>query len=64
MKPIAKTSNDFPSIMRDGQVYVDKTAYFHSLVTDRQDKYFFLARPRRFGKTLMTRMDIVLTASP
>jgi len=53
VKPIAKTSNDFPSIIRDGQVYVDKTAYFHSLVTDRQDKYFFLARPRRFGKTLM-----------
>ena len=53
MKPIAKTSNDFPSMIRDGQIYVDKTAFFHSLVTDPQDKYFFLSRPRRFGKTLM-----------
>ena len=53
MKPIAVNSNDFPSIIRDGQVYVDKTAYFHALVTDPQRKYFFLARPRRFGKTLM-----------
>lgn len=52
MKPIAKNSNDFPSIIRDGQIYVDKTAYLHLLVTDRQDKCFFLARPRRFGKTL------------
>ncbi len=53
MKPIAVNSNDFPSIIRDGQIYVDKTAYFHSLVADPQRKYFFLARPRRFGKTLM-----------
>lgn len=53
MKPIAVNSNDFPSIIRDEQIYVDKTAYFHALVTDRQHKYFFLARPRRFGKTLM-----------
>ena len=53
MKPIAVNSNDFPSIIRDGQIYVDKTAYFHSLVADPQRKYFFLARPRRVGKTLM-----------
>ncbi|MBP5228311.1 MAG: AAA family ATPase [Kiritimatiellae bacterium] len=53
MKPIAVNSSDFPSIIRDGQIYVDKTAYFHRMITDRQKKYFFIARPRRFGKTLM-----------
>ena len=53
MKPIAKNTSDFPTLIRDGQIYVDKTRFFHRMVTDRQDKYFFLARPRRFGKTLM-----------
>ena len=33
-------------------LYVDKTAYFHRLI-DSTDKCFFLARPRRFGKSLM-----------
>ncbi len=40
-------------MIADGQIYVDKTAHFHSLITDRSRKYFFIARPRRFGKTLM-----------
>jgi len=53
MKPIAVTTSDFPTLIRDGQIYVDKTAYFHSLVADPSRKYFFIARPRRFGKTLM-----------
>ena len=33
-------------------LYVDKTAYLHRLVTSSR-KCFFLARPRRFGKSLM-----------
>ena len=53
MKPIAVTTSDFPTLIEAGQVYVDKTAYFHSLITDRSRAYFFIARPRRFGKTLM-----------
>ena len=53
MKPIAVTTSDFPTLIGAGQVYVDKTAYFHSLITDRSRAYFFIARPRRFGKTLM-----------
>ncbi|MBR4603766.1 MAG: AAA family ATPase, partial [Kiritimatiellae bacterium] len=53
MKPIAVTTSDFPTLVRDGQIYVDKTAYFHSLIADASRKYFFIARPRRFGKTLM-----------
>ena len=34
-------------------VYVDKTAWFHRLATAAGRKMFFLARPRRFGKSLM-----------
>ena len=35
-----------------GQIYVDKTAYLHLLITDQSKKYYFCARPRRFGKSL------------
>ena len=53
MKPIAVTISDFPTLVGRGQIYVDKTAYFHSLITDPNRTYYFVARPRRFGKTLM-----------
>lgn len=32
-------------------VYVDKTKHIHRLVNS--GKYFFLSRPRRFGKSLL-----------
>ena len=32
-------------------VYVDKTQMIHRLVT--KGKYYFLSRPRRFGKSLL-----------
>ena len=34
MKPIAVDSSDFPKLRRNGCIYVDKTAYFHRLVSD------------------------------
>ena len=38
--------------LRTGQyVYVDKTRYLHQLA--RESGYYFLSRPRRFGKSLM-----------
>lgn len=43
---------DFSSIIKGGYVYVDKTRYIHELIQDG-GKYFFLARPRRFGKSLL-----------
>ncbi|MDR1251348.1 MAG: ATP-binding protein [Treponema sp.] len=43
---------DFVSIREDGFVYVDKTARIHDLVTG-SGRYFFLSRPRRFGKSLL-----------
>ena len=34
-------------------IYVDKTGYFHRLVTAPGENLFFIVRPRRFGKSLM-----------
>ena len=42
---------DFEYIRRDGFVYVDKTALIHQL--SKTGKYYFLSRPRRFGKSLL-----------
>ena len=42
---------DFGEIIRSGYVYVDKTALIWQLI-DR-GKYYFLSRPRRFGKSLL-----------
>ena len=51
-KPISTDNSDFPKLREKGCLYVDKTAYFHKLLTGADD-CFFLARPRRFGKSLM-----------
>ena len=56
MKTIAENANDFADLRTMGKgdcIYVDKTDYFHRLVTDSGRKLFFIARPRRFGKSLM-----------
>ena len=41
----------FEVIRRGGYVYVDKTLLMHRLVSE--GKYYFLSRPRRFGKSLL-----------
>ena len=41
----------FRKIREYGYVYVDKTAYIHELANP--GGYFFLSRPRRFGKSLL-----------
>lgn len=41
----------FAKIREHGYIYVDKTEYIHQLVTT--GKYYFLSRPRRFGKSLL-----------
>ena len=56
MKTIAENANDFADLRttdRGNCIYVDKTGYFHRLVTAPGKKLFFIARPRRFGKSLM-----------
>ena len=42
---------NFESLRRDGFFYVDKTALMYRLVTT--GRYYFLSRPRRFGKSLL-----------
>ena len=42
---------DFESLINDGYLYVDKTALMHQLVST--GRYYFLSRPRRFGKSLL-----------
>ena len=43
--------SDFTDIIESGAVYVDKTALLYRLTHD--SKYYFLSRPRRFGKSLL-----------
>ena len=52
MRPIATDTHDFPSLRKEGKIYVDKTMFMHRLVTDPNAKLFFISRPRRFGKSL------------
>jgi len=42
---------NFEKIRRDGFFYIDKTALVYSLV--KTGSYYFLSRPRRFGKSLL-----------
>ncbi len=41
----------FEKIRNDGYVYVDKTRHIYRLATE--GSYYFLGRPRRFGKSLL-----------
>ena len=42
---------DFKTLRSDGSLYVDKTRFVERIIRS-SSKYFFLARPRRFGKSL------------
>lgn len=41
----------FEKLRKEGFLYVDKTKYIYELVD--QGVYYFLSRPRRFGKSLL-----------
>ncbi len=51
-KPLPVSTGSFGTIRREGLLYVDKTRRIASLLGP-ENKYLFLARPRRFGKTLL-----------
>ena len=42
---------DFESLRIDGYAYIDKTEHIYRLVSE--GRYYFLSRPRRFGKSLL-----------
>jgi hypothetical protein len=51
LKQLPTGESSFPSIREGGWLYVDKTEGLYRLIST--GKYFFLSRPRRFGKSLM-----------
>jgi hypothetical protein len=52
VKPVQASTYTFRDIIHGGYLYVDKTRYLYELI--RYPKgFYFLARPRRFGKSLM-----------
>lgn len=42
---------DFSNLIEREYLYVDKTRYYHRLITS--GTYYFISRPRRFGKSLL-----------
>jgi len=50
-KPLPRGISTFKKIIEDGYLYIDKTQIIHHFITTEQ--YCFLARPRRFGKSLL-----------
>ena len=50
---IAQGTYSFRIMREKGYRYVDKTALLYPLVTRDGDGFFFISRPRRFGKSLM-----------
>ena len=51
MKPIITSASTFSDLIAGGYLYVDKTAQIAELLQGMKGQYF-LARPRRFGKSL------------
>ncbi|MBR5624387.1 AAA family ATPase [bacterium] len=52
MKSINVDSYIFSKLINGNDIYVDKTAYFHKMITSG-GTLFFISRPRRFGKSMM-----------
>lgn len=50
MKKIATDIDDFEKIITEGYLYVDKTKFLAKIIDS--GTYYFLSRPRRFGKSL------------
>jgi hypothetical protein len=51
MKKLSIGISDFKELIQGNYIYVDKTKYIYELI--KQGKYYFLSRPRRFGKSLL-----------
>ena len=51
MKELPIGISTFPELIQKGYVYVDKTGIIYTIISKK--KYYFLNRPRRFGKSLL-----------
>ena len=49
---ISTATSDFRQLIEAGYLYVDKTRYVHQMVRESLQNYFFISRPRRYGKSL------------
>ena len=52
MKSLSTSMFSFEYFRERDLLYVDKTSYVHKMVSS-DDNFFFLSRPRRFGKSLL-----------
>ena len=52
LQPLPVGTSDFTELRARNELYIDKTAYMAAML-DGPSKYCFLARPRRFGKSLL-----------
>jgi hypothetical protein len=52
MKKLPIGISDFKKLREEDFIYVDKTEYIYKLITEGGG-YYFLSRPRRFGKSLL-----------
>ena len=54
LKYIATDSKSFRELIEGGYLYIDKTEYLYKMLRKGSpSKYWFLSRPRRFGKSLL-----------
>jgi hypothetical protein len=51
MKKLSLPLNDFANVIEENRIYVDKTKFLTPLIENRG--FYFLSRPRRFGKSLL-----------
>ena len=51
MKRLPVDLQSFEALREDDCLYVDKTQYINKML--ETGRYFFISRPRRFGKSLM-----------
>ncbi len=51
LKNLPLGESSFENIIKENRIYVDKTRLLYTLITEA--KFYFLSRPRRFGKSLL-----------
>lgn len=51
MKEIPSNTSDFEDLIKGNYLYIDKTEFIWNLVKSYKG-FYFMARPRRFGKSL------------
>ena len=52
VKGITTSSASFELFIREDMLYVDKTSYIYKIVKNPARNFYFISRPRRFGKSL------------